>query len=170
MEVIEKEKKRKDRWEPPDPGCLKLNCDVAVGVNGMIGMGFVIRDSDGAIRLAGKESMRAEGDSTLLEGFAMRYAMHMAKQYGLTVKSVESDSKNLVEAITGRQKPVGYCDIIISDIVGLAHDIGCMSFEYIPRETNGIAHQAAQGVEFISIRHAPAHLLALLDYGVQEKD
>lgn len=166
MEVVEKEKEYK--WKPPEPGCLKLNCDVAVGANGLIGMEFVIRDAGGAVSLAGKVSTRAEGDSTLLEGLAMRYAMKMAKQHKLTVKSVESDSKNLVEAVNGRQKPIRYCDTVISDILDLARDIGCMSFHYIPRQFNRSAHRAAQGVEFISIRYTPTHLLEILEREFQE--
>lgn len=151
------------RWKPPEQGCFKLNCDVAVGRNGMIGMGFVIRNADGDITLAGNKMMKAEGDSTLLEGYAMRYAMQMAKQYGSAITSVESDSKNLVEAVNGKQNPVGYCDTIISEIVNIAREIGCMRFEYIPRQANNIAHQAARNKEFISIRHTPSHLLVFLE-------
>lgn len=59
--------------------------------------------------------------------------------------------------VNGRQK--SYNDIIASDIRSLALGIGCMSVDYNPRQGNNVAHQAVRGIEFISIRHNPVHLL-----------
>lgn len=44
------------------------------------------------------------------------------------------------------------------DIRILTQEVGCKFFEYIPQENNKIAHHAARGIEFISIRHSPNHL------------
>lgn len=84
-------------------------------------------DEGGTVILAGKKTMLAEGDSMLLEGYAIRYAIQMAKQYCIKVDIVESDSKNLVELVEGIQRTVGYCEIIASDIKSLALEVGCRS-------------------------------------------
>lgn len=85
--------------------------------------------------------------------------MKMAEQYGLQVDTVESDSKNLIDAINGKQKPPNYCDIVIGDIRRSAEEVRCRSFHYIPREQNQVAHYAARGDDFLSIHHTPTHLV-----------
>lgn len=84
---ITKEPRRKQlqKWKKPVRGKCKMNCDVAVGLNGQIGLGFVIRDENGEVQLARKEEGRADGGTTLLEGLAIRYGLTMSKQYHMPV-------------------------------------------------------------------------------------
>lgn len=167
MEVKEKPHPITSRWLPPTQGRLKINCDVAVRKNGKIGLGFVVRDDSGKIILAANKEETGEGSSTVLEGLAMRHAMQMAKQYQLKGCEVESDSKVLVDAVEERTTPPTYCDVLVHDIRSLAEDIGCVKFEFIPRQCNQFAHNAARGPEFISINFVPSHLLQYADADVR---
>lgn len=156
-------------WKHPRPGEYKLNCDVAVLQNGVLGFGFVLRDEYGRVKLAGKKKEGfAKGSSTLMEGMAMRYAMQMVQQYGMTATSMESDSKTLIDSINGKVIPEIYLEILIHDIRQLARAVHCETFNFIPRTANQMAHYAARGIEFISINHFPAHLseFAISDYVV----
>lgn len=156
---------REGKWNKPQQNTCKLNCDVAVTGEGRVVLGYVIRDDQANVVLAGKKEEEASGSSTLLEGRAMSYALQMSKQYGIQIATVERDSKALIDAVNCRELPPQYCDVIIGDIRSLAKEVECNSFEFIPRESNTVAHQAARGDEFLSIRHTHAHLslFVLLD-------
>lgn len=49
--------KQQEEWEKPAIGRLKCNYDVAVRKDGIIGMGFVVRDDNGDVLLAAKGQM-----------------------------------------------------------------------------------------------------------------
>lgn len=87
-----------------------------------MGLGFMMRDDQANVVLAGKKE-EASGSSTLLESYTMRYAPQMAKQYGLQITKVESDIKTLTDAINGKQLPPNYCDVVIGDIRTIAEEI-----------------------------------------------
>lgn len=65
------------RWKKPEQGKLKMNCDIATGGGDKVGLGFVVRDHEGNVRLAGKKIIDAEGSTTLLEGLALLYGFQM---------------------------------------------------------------------------------------------
>lgn len=144
-----------------------MNCDVVVLGEARIGMGFVIRDVNGAVILAGKSEQEATGSSAVLEGLALRYAMQVTAQYHLRVTTVESDSKQLVDSINGRCKPAVYCDVLVEDIRQL--EIKCDNVAFVLRSGNQVAHHAARGHNFLSIRQAPHHLTRFLEWDIREK-
>lgn len=146
-------------WKRPTPGKTKLNCDAAVIEMGRAGLGFVLRDEEGKVLLAGKTECRTTGGSTLMESLAIRYALRMILQYDLHADSVESDSKNCIEGLNGKIRPEVYCDLILQDIRELAAKVRCSSFVFVPRQGNWAAHYAAKGPDFISVKHAPSHLV-----------
>lgn len=156
----------KCQWIKPELGKLKCNCDAAVHQDGIIGMGFVVRDHEGNIRLAGKNEMRAEGSTTLLEGLAMRYALQMISQYHISVEYVESDNLSLVESVLGHQKPEVYVDIITQDIRNLATSVDNPKFKYVQRQANKVAHHLARGPKLISINHVPDHVRSFVETDV----
>lgn len=160
----ERVRKRTGRWSKPRQGKYKINCDVAVIDQTRIGMGFAIRGDTGAVRLAGRKECLASGSSTLLEGLAMRFACQMANQYNVQVEEIESDCKVLTDTLTLNTAAPLYCDVILQDIRDLAMRIGCKSFSFIPRDGNKVAHSAARGPDFVSIRRDPRHLMEELAY------
>lgn len=71
-EQIQKVKKQEDRLNKPQHHTCELNYDIAVLVEGRVGLGFVIRDDQANKVLARKKEDEVSGSSTLLESYAMR--------------------------------------------------------------------------------------------------
>lgn len=46
-------------WQKPSFGKIKLNSDAAVWPNGRVGLGFIIRNHEGTVILAGKKDIQA---------------------------------------------------------------------------------------------------------------
>lgn len=114
-----------DTWSPPLEGNLKLNTDVAVMLNGFIGMGFVLRDHLGRIFIAGKMEIKATGSSTYLEALAMRFALQRLMDTEWRNICVVSDSKALINVINGISTPGAgvYETLLIDDILILFYEI-----------------------------------------------
>lgn len=70
---------REGKWKKPPQNTIKMSCDVVVLGEGRVGLGFLIRDGQANIVLAGKKKKKREetvtGNNTLLEGYTMNYAM-----------------------------------------------------------------------------------------------
>ncbi|KAL8534635.1 hypothetical protein ACS0TY_010602 [Phlomoides rotata] len=63
-------------WEKPPLGFLKLNSDAGVFSDGAVGLGFVIRNSEGAALLVGAKRCVAEGgNSTIIEALVLRFGL-----------------------------------------------------------------------------------------------
>lgn len=118
------------------------------------------------VLLAGKEEMRAEGGTMLLEGLAIRYSLRMCKQFDLEVHQVESDNKNIIGKVNGHIEAEVYCDIVVEEVRKKMKDIGCSETIYIPRQANKVAHHIARGPVFIDIMHRPEHVALFLEKDV----
>lgn len=67
------------RWFPPPIGITKLNTDIAVLQNGLVGIGFILRDDSGKALRSGNRRIKANGSSTLLEALTLRFALQILK-------------------------------------------------------------------------------------------
>ncbi|KAL8476609.1 hypothetical protein ACS0TY_029053 [Phlomoides rotata] len=68
-----------------------------------MGFGFVVRDYNGFVILAGSKRCRARGSSTLVEALALRYCIQHAYDSGLTSFLSEMDPELLTLAIRGER-------------------------------------------------------------------
>ncbi|KAL8502190.1 hypothetical protein ACS0TY_021343 [Phlomoides rotata] len=68
-------KASKQTWKPPPTGMSKINTDAAVFGDGTVGFGFVIRNAEGLVEMAGSKRTPVQGDSTFVEALAMRFAL-----------------------------------------------------------------------------------------------
>lgn len=137
------------KWSRPERGLYKLNTDIAVGSDGAVGLGFVLRDCSGSMVLAGKSTCRATGSSTVLEGMAIRYALQMVEQYRLQASHMDL-----------------YARQVVQDIKWLMERVECKECRYFPRQVNMTAHHIAHGPDFISIHHTPNHIICFLQRDV----
>lgn len=138
--------KKSDRniaWIPPPQGLLKINSDVAVFGDGQVGLGFVIRNSRGDVMMSGVKRCKADGDSTLLEALALRFAMRQAIDGGLHRLMIETDSEILANSLRDGRRNDSVASMIMEDIWDLANEIGCTQFLYVKREANSLAHNIA---------------------------
>ncbi|KAL8520548.1 hypothetical protein ACS0TY_011177 [Phlomoides rotata] len=82
-----------EKWRPPPRGRLKLNSDAGIFYDGTVGMGFVVRDWEGQLVLAGaKRCLVASDSSFLIEALALRFGVLSVIDRGLKVDLLETDS------------------------------------------------------------------------------
>ncbi|KAK6126675.1 hypothetical protein DH2020_039583 [Rehmannia glutinosa] len=135
--------KKINRWKPSDEGTLKMNTDAATFKDGSVGFGFVIRDHCGDVLLAGSAQKNMDGNSTMIEGAAMLFAIRKALEAGITNFHIESDSKGLIDNLNGKTSPEMHGHILIEDILIFAKIANCSGFCYAHRIANGLAHGIA---------------------------
>lgn len=76
--MVDEIRKGQDRpsssgWQCPPSGRLKLNSDAAVFPDGSVGLGFVVRNYEGVVLLAGSKRLTAAADhSVLIEALALQ--------------------------------------------------------------------------------------------------
>ncbi|KAK6128871.1 hypothetical protein DH2020_037388 [Rehmannia glutinosa] len=131
------------KWTPPPLGTFKLNTDGAIYTNGTIGLGFIIRDAEGNAILAGSKNSNLDGNSTIVEGLSLLFALQSACTAGIQGIHVESDCKVIIDGIQGKEISDPHGDLLIDDILSVAEAANCLSFKHIPREANGVAHSIA---------------------------
>lgn len=128
-------------WKPPDHGLLKINSDAAVFADGSVGLGFVIRDSGGRVKLAGsKRCLAAAENSTLIEALALRFGVQSANSNGLLLSILEADSSNLIMTLQGNWQADTHTLSITEDILDLLRGHNNHRFSFVRRTANRVAH------------------------------
>lgn len=131
-------------WRAPPDNHLKLNVDASVLNNGSaVGVGGLIRNSSGQVM--GAFSRRISGcfSPFAAECLALREGLLFAKNRGLRVSLLESESCNAVRAINGAFLFAAECPII-NDVKLLMEEAGCGTCSHIPRKCNMAAHTLAK--------------------------
>ncbi|KAL8462317.1 hypothetical protein ACS0TY_032576 [Phlomoides rotata] len=145
----DKPKVHRTYWCTPPAGTYKLNSDAAVFADGTIGFGFVIRDANGLLILAGTKRCRARGNSMLVEALALRYNIQQALTSGLSSFQIETDSEILAMAIRGERVHADYIMMLVEDIRSLAEQANCRAVLFCKSDANNVAHSLAQYGAFI---------------------
>ncbi|KAI5338965.1 hypothetical protein L3X38_018237 [Prunus dulcis] len=129
------------KWKPPPWGWVKLNFDGSIR-NNVAASGFVIRDSDGHVLLAGAKNI---GDNTIsvAECLALRDGLAYAIHRGWRNILVEGDSKLIIDCVKQEADPPWCICILIHDIKLLSSFCGHLSFNHIYREANFTADAVA---------------------------
>lgn len=89
------------KWKPPLSGQLKLNTDASVTKEGVVGIGFVIRDNEGQPLLAGARKLHGSCSVMKAEAHSMIWGLQQACQQNLGSLLVESDNSTLVDLAKG---------------------------------------------------------------------
>ncbi|KAL5818493.1 hypothetical protein ACOSQ4_022335 [Xanthoceras sorbifolium] len=109
-------------WRPPTVGSLKLNTDASLGGGlGWIGLGFIVRDSEGSFVTA--------STSQLFANFSPQ---------------VESDSLSVVNFLVEQFIPLAELGLIISNILHGSCLTTVSSFFFVPRVANLVADALAK--------------------------
>lgn len=134
---------RGGKWEKPPPSFLKLNVDAAVlGEN--FGFGAVLRNSDGALLMVAGSNCVSRGSSLLAEAMSCRWALQTILRLGYDRVIIESDSQVLINKIKSRKPGLTYPDLLIADVLSLCASFSVVSFNFVPRCLNTVAHSAAR--------------------------
>ncbi|KAL8533813.1 hypothetical protein ACS0TY_010001 [Phlomoides rotata] len=63
------------RWLKPPRGVSKLNTNAAMYRDGTAGLGFIVRNEEGHVMLAGTKRIAVGGSSNLVEAMAILYGL-----------------------------------------------------------------------------------------------
>ncbi|GAU36844.1 hypothetical protein TSUD_213680 [Trifolium subterraneum] len=126
-------------WKYPHGDWIKLNCDGAYKDSmNIAGCGGLFRDSDGRW-LKGYTLRIGDCDALHAEMWGMYTGMKMARRQGYTHLIVESDSKLLIDMVTGRCKLNGNSPILVKRIQDLSNLQWHVIFQHTWREGNRCA-------------------------------
>ncbi|PON42149.1 Ribonuclease H-like domain containing protein [Trema orientale] len=133
-------------WRRPALGCLKLNVDAAVFEGGdAIGIGGIIRDSEGVILTCWALKVTGRFDILSAELIAIREGIRLAIDFGCPLHEIESDSLLAVHVISQPQ-PFSVVASIVQDIIFLISSAGYGFCQHILRASNMVVHDLASFV------------------------
>ncbi|GAU25598.1 hypothetical protein TSUD_260320 [Trifolium subterraneum] len=123
-------------WKRPREGWIKLNCDGAFRNSlGLAGCGGLFRDSDGRW-IQGYARKIGTCDALCVEMWGMYLGMKLAWRQSFHHLQVESDSKTLVDMITGKVKINGNPPTLVRRIQELLKLNWQVHFNHTWREGN----------------------------------
>lgn len=131
-------------WSKPPTGYLKINVDAGIDFTARkMGLGMVIRDSDGdliAARMIPWPTVYEPGEA---EALTIREALKWIKSFSLDRIQVESDCLQVVNAIHNCHL-LSSLDLLVNDILVIARDFSNLSFSFVKRSANRVAHTLAR--------------------------
>jgi len=93
------------KWVPPHREACKANVDASIGKDRRRGIGVVVRNSKGEIRLAACKCIRANWEVDTTEAFAALYAMKLCWEAGIRRLELETDSKTTAKVGPSKADP-----------------------------------------------------------------
>jgi ribonuclease HI len=134
------------KWSKPPPGFLKLNYDASFIPSSLSGSwGFLIRDCDGDVVMAGKGKIDHLLNAFHAELIACLQGIQTTVDLGIGRLIVETDAKMVVRAITSEAFDDTAVGVLIAEIKALVADC-FINFECVfkVRECNRAAHELAK--------------------------
>jgi hypothetical protein len=133
------------RWLPPPVDYLKINVDGAYKMESKNGAwGFIVRDHEGSTVLAGAGNLGPVHDALIAETLACKQALEAAVHFGISQVLIETDSSQLMEAITSSSSDLAIGGGLFKEIRGfLQESSNCLNVCKIPRSCNSCTHDLA---------------------------
>ncbi|KAF5441962.1 hypothetical protein F2P56_037084 [Juglans regia] len=124
---------------------IKANWDAAIDkANSRVGIGVIVRNSEGAIMASLCSSMDLFPDPLLGEAIAARRASSFCADLGFQHVILEGDSLLVVKAIQNKEDSWSDSGLVIRDIKILLSKFLSWSILHVHREVNVIAHHLAK--------------------------
>ncbi|KAF5454650.1 hypothetical protein F2P56_024298 [Juglans regia] len=124
---------------------FKANWDAAIDkVNSRVGIGIIVRNSEGAVMASLCSSMDLVPDPLLGEAIAARRASSFCTDLGLQHIILKGDSLLVVKAIENKEDSWSDSDLVIRDIKILLSKFLSWSVLHVHREVNVIAYHLAK--------------------------
>lgn len=129
-----------ERWHPLDLRLQKMNVDAEVSEETCrVGVDVVVCDAEGQVLSAIAEIVHGNFDPYVAECIALRQGLLFAKDTGLQVIYVETDSLNVVRAF-GRDDMLAEEGLILNDVRLLLEEVSKGTCRRISRAGNKAAH------------------------------
>ncbi|XP_042974616.1 uncharacterized protein LOC122306248 [Carya illinoinensis] len=155
-------------WKAPPYGYYKINWDAAVDhKNQRVGIGVIIRDSDGQVIGTMRKNKFLNPDPHLAEACAALHAVLLGSNIGLRNIFLEGDALNVVNAINGVGEHWGQAGMVIVDIQEILNCFNSWFVAYSQRSTNQVAHVLARNAlsiegELIELEEIPSCIISML--------
>lgn len=104
------------KWNAPPRGSLKLNTDVAMGKDGKVGLGAMLRDCEGDVLAALCEPWQGACEVDTGEALAVKQGIKVAMEAGFRQFEVETDSLRICQALRKRKKELSPLGVVMQDI------------------------------------------------------
>lgn len=123
---------------------IKLNVDVSINKTPpFAGLGIVARDCNGKVIAWRRRRIPFIQNPELGEALAVR---HLAVDLQLQQVCIESDYETLVKALRSSGWNLSPAGVIVEEINSLLHLFTSISFQFIGRTGNSLAHNHARNV------------------------
>ena len=134
---------RDNWWKPPDTGTYKLNFDAGRTNEDWYGWGFVVRNHEGDVVLAGVQQNKGFVSPEEEEARACLYALRSAIAHGYRRLMIEGDCRSLIRKLQLRLVPNNSLGFFISDILSLSERLDFCVWKFVKRGCNAVAHAIA---------------------------
>ncbi|XP_074290571.1 uncharacterized protein LOC141617286 [Silene latifolia] len=128
-------------WKRPGREWVKINMDAGVKEGNGMGLGVVCRNHEGEVMWGATERRRAEFEVRIAEAEAVLVALRMAKRRGHQYVIMESDCKEVIEALQRRKSGRNEFFAVIEDILELCDGFAQVVWSFISRNSNSVAHE-----------------------------
>ncbi|KAF5461926.1 hypothetical protein F2P56_017985 [Juglans regia] len=166
-----REGNRMDRkWKRPMPGLYKLNFDAAVDLkNRRIGIGIVIRDSNGEVMVTVCSRKDHVISPFIAECQALKRSIDLCKELGFGAVMMEGDAKGMIETVLAKEADESEYGQLIEDTKRAFAQGIHWSLSFIHREGNSVAHSLAKkalltDTELCWIEESPQEVIQKIVY------
>ncbi|XP_060961850.1 uncharacterized protein LOC133032047 [Cannabis sativa] len=133
------------QWRPPEANGYKLNVDAAIDVHQkVIGIGAIIRDSNGNVVAAFSKQQPGNFSSHEMEAIALFQSLNWVIQQQLPISLVESDALMVVNALRAPFNSISSFHDLIVDVLCLLSFLSDVTITHVKREANMAAHCLAK--------------------------
>ncbi|XP_021736574.1 uncharacterized protein LOC110703132 [Chenopodium quinoa] len=126
-------------WKAPAAGLYKLNTDAAFHGQ-ILGIGGVLRDDSGAAVVAYCSTKKGSFAVDVGEAVAMRASFRIAMEAGFSKFILETDNLKLYHHMKKGLTPPCAFGNVVRDILLLSRGCQCISFSFVRRTGNVVAH------------------------------
>ncbi|XP_010666976.2 uncharacterized protein LOC104884079 [Beta vulgaris subsp. vulgaris] len=149
-------------WNPPSPGCWKINVDASLATEGWVGLGIIARDHLGGVRFATTRRTRAFWSPEIAEAKAIEMGVRLGKRFGLVNVVIESDCLTVINRLQKTSFYLSDLDNVLSNIFSMSSNFHSLGWSHVKRDGNFVSHHLAKlvpfGVEQIWENHFPSEV------------
>ncbi|KAL0311521.1 UNVERIFIED_CONTAM: putative ribonuclease H protein [Sesamum angustifolium] len=132
-------------WQAPYGNCIKINFNGALLEGGkVLGLGVVARNSLGVCVAWCSIRLERGGPAFLAETLAVREAIRLACRKARQNVTIEGDCASLLSKISRASQDRSVFGPLIFDIVSFAAQIETISYSFVFRSGNSVAHSLAR--------------------------
>ncbi|KAA3477308.1 reverse transcriptase [Gossypium australe] len=132
------------KWRNPPGQSIKINFDAAFEERSRLSAsGIVVRDSSGSVLLSSTALHKDVDSAVVAEAIACRRASQIGLNINQEVVIIEGDSLSIIKKCNKRDFDKSQVSSYIHDIHILKNRFKKVSFEFVPRSANNLAHTLA---------------------------